>query len=170
MSCAYPVLSSLAFWLWKWPMMARSNYRFRQPTSAPFWWFNKLYQSRDVIKTQLSPGFLFVRFRKNSRWKKLKHWKNSRVIGRKTQFSGGFTQFFIKKTQDRLTIIQEFCLKKWEILDSQAKNELQKCSIDCHHTFSRPYLEFSQKLNDFAPKTQGNGSKTQVPGGFDHFD
>ena len=39
----YPVLSCLAFWLWKSPMMARSNYRFRQPSSAPFWWFNKLY-------------------------------------------------------------------------------------------------------------------------------
>ena len=33
--------------------------------------------------------------------------------------------------------------------------------------FSRLYPEFSQQLNDFAPKTQGNGSKTQVPGGFD---
>ena len=42
-SSEYPVLSSLKFWLWKWPMMARSNYRFRQPSSAPFWWFYKLY-------------------------------------------------------------------------------------------------------------------------------
>ena len=34
--------------------------------------------------------------------------------------------------------------------------------------FSRLYPEFSQQLNDFAPKTQGNSSKTLIPDDSDH--
>ena len=90
-------------------------------------------------------GFLFVRFRKNSRWKKLKHWKKLMGYRAQNSISWWFHTIFLKKTQVLPTISQKFCLKKWQILEFQAKNELQKCSIDCHHTFSRPYLEFSQK-------------------------
>ena len=95
------------------------------------------------------------------------NWKNSRVIGRKTQFSTGFTELFFKNSSSAKND-SRILFKKWEILEFQAENELQKCIIDCHRTFSRPYPEFSQKINEFTVKTQGNGSKTQVPGGFDH--
>ena len=61
-NCQYPVLSSLAFWLWKWPMMAQSSYRFRQPSPPPFGGLTNFIKAVKSSKHGLLSRYLFKPF------------------------------------------------------------------------------------------------------------